>query len=75
MSKRARIVAAVLGVSLLALVFVFRSQLLFVLVDHYILPLEIGQSGGSFRMGDLFVIEQFGFSEDGDRLRFMVIRQ
>src|SRR6476620_10089056 len=35
---------------------------------------DIGHSGESFPLGDLQVIADFGYSEDGDRLRYMVIR-
>jgi hypothetical protein len=35
---------------------------------------EVEHSGESFPLGDLQVIADFGYSEDGDRLRYMVIR-
>lgn len=35
---------------------------------------DIERSGKSFGMGDLLVIIDFGYSEHGDRLRYMVIR-
>jgi hypothetical protein len=55
-------------------VYAFRSPLLFLVVDHFILPIEIGQSFSTFPLGTLDVVTDFGFSEDGDRLRYMVVR-
>jgi hypothetical protein len=35
---------------------------------------EIGQSGEAFSVGDVVVVATYGYSDDGDRLRFLVIR-
>jgi hypothetical protein len=35
---------------------------------------DLGRSGESFPLGNLLVVAEFGYSEDGDRLRYMVIR-
>jgi hypothetical protein len=35
---------------------------------------DLGRSGESFPLGNLLVVAEFGYSEDGDRLQYMVIR-
>jgi hypothetical protein len=35
---------------------------------------DVKQSGEGFRSGDLLVLVTYGYSEDGDRLRYAVIR-
>jgi hypothetical protein len=42
------------------------------LFRHY--GFDVKHSGESFSLGDLQVMVNYGYSEDGDRLRYMVIR-